>query len=343
MYRATAIFFAIFLYILLAPHSISVPQFNSASTGYLGPVVTETKMIFLGDIMLGRYTETLINETGPKYILEHVSSFLKPYEYVIANFEAPITQTHKQTPSGNFQFSVASSSVAAIDSIVTHVSLANNHTGDFGTSSILYTQDVLKSHAIQSFGLPHLVSTTTVATIMHGDTTLYLLGINHVATTHSSTSIETLRSLQQDRALQIVFVHWGDEYELQHSAAQEKFAKQLIDAGADVIIGHHPHVVQDIGWYNGVPIFYSLGNFVFDQYFSADVQTHLGVEMALIDTQIEFRLIPFTSIDSPSSPKLMTVDEKNIFLEALSERSDPVVADSIKHGYLRIDEILASS
>ncbi len=66
----------------------------------------------------------------------------------------------------------------------------------------------------------------------------------------------------------IISFHWGEEYKTTHNARQETLAHKAIDAGADLIIGHHPHVIQDIETYNGKPIVYSLGNFIFDQSFS---------------------------------------------------------------------------
>lgn len=65
----------------------------------------------------------------------------------------------------------------------------------------------------------------------------------------------------------IVNIHFGTEYQKKHNKTQENIAHTLVDNGAAIIIGHHPHVVQDSETYKGVPIYYSLGNFIFDQPF----------------------------------------------------------------------------
>jgi len=90
----------------------------------------------------------------------------------------------------------------------------------------------------------------------------------------------------------IVHIHWGTEYQHQFNQQQEKIGHALIDAGADIIIGHHPHVVQGMEIYKNKPIFYSLGNFIFDQYFSPDTQEGLAVGLKLTNNKISATLFP---------------------------------------------------
>jgi poly-gamma-glutamate synthesis protein (capsule biosynthesis protein) len=75
----------------------------------------------------------------------------------------------------------------------------------------------------------------------------------------------------------VVNVHLGEEYKEISNTRQRQLGHSLIDLGADVIIGHHPHVVEEMEIYKNRPIYYSLGNFVFDQYFSVPTQQGLGV------------------------------------------------------------------
>jgi poly-gamma-glutamate synthesis protein (capsule biosynthesis protein) len=84
----------------------------------------------------------------------------------------------------------------------------------------------------------------------------------------------------------VVSYHWGDEYETRHNADQEKRATAAIDAGADLIIGHHPHVVQEVVPYKHGYIAYSLGNFVFDQNFSPDTSWGLTLKVTVKDKKI---------------------------------------------------------
>jgi poly-gamma-glutamate synthesis protein (capsule biosynthesis protein) len=78
-----------------------------------------------------------------------------------------------------------------------------------------------------------------------------------------------------------VYAHWGDEYEKKPNSGQREFAHRLVDAGADLVIGSHPHVVQTKELYNDKWIYYSLGNFVFDQYFNDSVRCGAVVTVSL--------------------------------------------------------------
>ena len=96
----------------------------------------------------------------------------------------------------------------------------------------------------------------------------------------------------------IVNIHWGTEYKPTSNARQQYLAHLFIDNGADIIIGHHPHVIQEMEIYNNKPIFYSLGNFIFDQYWSTPTQVGLGVGLVLYKDQISTYLFPLQGTQS---------------------------------------------
>jgi poly-gamma-glutamate synthesis protein (capsule biosynthesis protein) len=87
--------------------------------------------------------------------------------------------------------------------------------------------------------------------------------------------------------LVVVSFHWGDEYQQQHNVQQERIAMAAIDAGADLIIGHHPHVIQEVKQYRDGWIAYSLGNFIFDQTFSEETMRGLALRVTLEGTRID--------------------------------------------------------
>ncbi len=94
------------------------------------------------------------------------------------------------------------------------------------------------------------------------------ISINTIETPYNFENfLERIKKYRQKNTIVIVNIHWGQEYEKKHNQKQEDMAHKMIDAGARLIIGHHPHVVQEEEIYNGIPIYYSLGNFVFDQIF----------------------------------------------------------------------------
>ncbi|WP_310602803.1 CapA family protein, partial [Anaerosporobacter sp.] len=117
-----------------------------------------------------------------------------------------------------------------------------------------------------------------------------------VFTTYDPTLlIEEIKAAKQTNDLVVVYVHWGIEKEEQPEEYQRTMAKQYIDAGADLVIGSHPHVLQGIEYYNGKPIVYSLGNFVFGH----TIERTVMLEVAINDQDIcNLRLIPCETKDA---------------------------------------------
>ena len=98
---------------------------------------------------------------------------------------------------------------------------------------------------------------------------------------------DILSGYKNDKYINIVSAHWWNEYENYHNKLQENIWKKLIDCGADVILWHHPHVIQDIQWYKNKPIVYSLGNFLFDQYFLEETKKWIYV---LVDINMSWNI-----------------------------------------------------
>jgi len=97
---------------------------------------------------------------------------------------------------------------------------------------------------------------------------------------------EDISNLGADSSVVVVSIHWGEEYETSPSTLQRKIAYELIDAGADLVIGHHPHVIQEVEVYGNGLIAYSLGNFIFDQNFSEETSRGLILEVVFSDGDI---------------------------------------------------------
>jgi poly-gamma-glutamate synthesis protein (capsule biosynthesis protein) len=128
--------------------------------------------------------------------------------------------------------------------------------------------------------------------------------------------------------------HWGEEYELIPSERQKREARLFIDAGADAVIGGHPHVVQPAETYNGKTIFYSLGNFVFDQYFSEETMKGIAIRLELKEAgggfAPSYEIIPIQS-NILSQPFKMAAETAIPFIEtfALNSSVSRVQADEI--------------
>lgn len=263
-----------------------------------------TTIRFVGDIMLGRYVEQLTDKYGDDYPFKGVHHILTEPDITIGNFEGNIPRIHYPTPSGGMQFSMTSKTMHRLAQEGFDVlSLANNHSYDNGRSAYVYTQEMCFQSNVICGGDHQFTSSNNVRIITHDGTRIGMLFLNAVFAQPTPDELKQLFTEIRDVSdVQIAYIHWGDEYALTHNSMQEKLAHELIDIGIDVIVGHHPHVIQDIEIYKNVPIFYSLGNFIFDQYFSVDVQEGLILTLEYTKTKSIFSLSVISSQLTHSQP-----------------------------------------
>lgn len=246
------------------------------------------KIIFTGDVMLGRYVETLVSRNSADYPFEKVSDRLNLANEVVINLEGPVVRgnEHIQTPDFSTSFSFHEK---VLDTFQKHnigiVNLANNHTFDKGEEKFKEMTVILKEKDIEWFGHPWDYDNKYMHSVNANGVNIHLLGYHQA--TNGNFDIEAMKESisgvveLNDRDIHIANFHFGPEYILTSSVYQKEIARAAVDAGADMVIGHHPHVVQEMEVYKGKPIFYSLGNFVFDQYFSENTQEGLAVELTL--------------------------------------------------------------
>lgn len=305
----------------LAAGRLPVPEGVYGSVGRPTPPVT---LLFVGDIMLARDVEQRINAgTDP---FAGTQSLLARADSAIGNFEASIPRTHTPTPHGGMRFSAASSSMSLLfDAGFDVLSLANNHSGDFGEAGYANTRAVCAYHGMLCVG--HYASVERHAAAVHSveGVRVGILALHTLYETPAKAHLqEQVRALAAASDLQVAYLHWGVEYETTHHPRQRALAHLLIDEGIDAVIGHHPHVVQDIEVYRNRLIAYSLGNFVFDQYFSDAVQQGLMLGMTVFEHELRYDVIPTTGAGSPAQPQLMPYDDARAFAEALFERSGTI-------------------
>jgi poly-gamma-glutamate synthesis protein (capsule biosynthesis protein) len=300
------------------------------------PSEASTTIVFAGDIMLGRYVETL-SENDHSYPFKDMSPFLKR-SIVIANLEGPVPEKHKQTPISGFTFSFPPYVPRILkEQGVTAVSLANNHMFDSGISGYEDTKQALDGAGVAHFG-GYSPTSDDFFRVRLGDKEAVVYGITMIATGwDEDQALDITRKLRREHpyAYLIAFLHWGDEYQTQN-VYQRDFAHKLIDSGVDAIIGSHPHVIQGIESYKGKPIVYSLGNFIFDQYFSKETQKGLMVEISSNWSAYDLSLIPILS--QRSVPYLAQEEEKKDVLEMVAVQSDPALRVMIRAGKIRIQK-----
>jgi poly-gamma-glutamate synthesis protein (capsule biosynthesis protein) len=150
------------------------------------------------------------------------------------------------------------------------VNLANNHTLDSGISWYISTKKYLEQVNFEYFGYiktnSSLENNVLERNIRWIKTAFHGYNFYNRFSWDINIYCNILDKYDEDKYINIVNVHWWNEYEITHNILQEKIWKKLIDCWADAIIWHHPHVIQDIQRYKNKPIIYSLGNFLFDQY-----------------------------------------------------------------------------
>lgn len=241
------------------------------------------KILFLGDVMLGRYVRTLMERNGLNYPFEKIREgntyFSGFFDKVVANLEGPIVPVPNRAQTGtNFGFAPDTADILKQNGITT-VTIANNHTLDQGQKGLESTKKYLDTSGIEHFGHPILPGEEDVLYEKIQGKNFAFIGFHDA--THKLEEEKAIALVKEVRArvdVVVIIVHWGIEYQHAPSKRQLELSHALVDAGADLIIGHHPHVVQTREEYKGVQIIYSLGNFIFDQYWSKDTQKGLAIE-----------------------------------------------------------------
>lgn len=289
-------------------------------------------ILFVGDIMMDRHVRTLMNRHGEDYPYQNIYETLENSDFVVANLEAPIIKGSPHNLVNNTVFSTPPSTPRILKENNIHlVSLANNHTLDFGINGLEQTRSYLDTEGILHAGHPSAVDESSKEIIEYNDKEIAFFSFNNIwGQLDTDAAVETIKEENDSKRIIIVAMHWGTEYSLKSNKVQQELAHRFIDAGADIIIGHHPHVVQEIEEYNGKMIFYSLGNFVFDQYFSNEVQQELAVNLKIQNDTFEFTLIPIQSHYSQIS--LMDGYARESFLNRLASRSLPSLSTQIQLG-----------
>jgi poly-gamma-glutamate synthesis protein (capsule biosynthesis protein) len=294
------------------------------------PGAAAAAIVAVGDVMLGRSVETLIDKYGSNYPFQALSEILGRAGAVIGNLEGPVNSEHVHTAKDSLTFSFSpAASRALAENHFAVLSVANNHTYDFGEKGFEETRRYLEDQSIAAVGHPRNIGRSYVYTRGINGRQFSFVSLN--ATSYfdekaATTLVGEVRSAHPETFL-ILLIHWGAEYSLIQNDAQTSLAHRLVDSGADLIVGSHPHVVQGIESYRGRLIFYSLGNFIFDQYFSRETQEGLMVRLEISGNNVNSRLIPIVS--TRSQPRIMPAARAREWLTDLASRSSPLLKNQI--------------
>lgn len=292
---------AISAYYTSQPAAGSEPQIEALAVNFAEPAAPApaptVRVQFFGDIMLDRNVARQMGSRGLDYIFEYVSGtpFLAGADLSLANLEGPFAV--KRVPTGKtiaFRFDPALAGQLkryGFDGF----SLANNHTYDMGRKNVQFTRAILKKTGLGFFGDELIEGKEYSWFVTSTIPSFAFIGLHN---TYHNPDIKkvaaALKAAREQANFVIVNVHWGEEYKNHSNKKQQALGQKLIDLGADAVIGHHPHVVQEMELYQGKPIFYSLGNFIFDQYFSTPTQQGLSVVLEFTTSSLKsFELKPF--------------------------------------------------
>jgi len=283
------------------------------------PPNTTTFMIG-GDMMFGRSVGYRYESRGYTKLFDLFGErVFWGVDAALVNLEGPITTAPVRYDPAlrSLTFLFPKKSISALSYLhIDGVSLANNHTLNHGQIGFSETRSLLKKNGISSIGDPAHVSDTSVSYFDGQGIRLAVIGVHALIDSHGT--VELIKKIKKDAHTRIlVFPHWGIEYALVHSRQQETLARSWIDAGADVIIGAHPHVIEDVDVYRGKPIIYSLGNFIFDQTFSKNTQQGLLVGGSFSDTGLSLYLFPLQT--KGFQPFLLQGKEKQTIIDRITK------------------------
>ncbi len=240
------------------------------------PPPKKLHMVAVGDIMLDRSVGQKINANGCAGIIEQVAEQLRQADITFGNLECPLSTVGPHQPSGACVFRADPKTVKVLVlGGFDIVSLANNHTLNSGAAALLQTLDHLTEAGIAYVGAArqrdHGSEPTffAVQDIRIGFLAYTDLDFSHGSHSKVDRELTRLRAqiteAQNNCNLLIVSYHWGQEYRRRPTARQVEVAHASIEAGADLVLGHHPHVLGGVEVYQKKLILYSMGNFIFDQ------------------------------------------------------------------------------
>ncbi|WP_246320388.1 CapA family protein [Paenibacillus qinlingensis] len=255
------------------------PSANAAAVQQVG-TGAQVKLTFVGDVIMASKVEDILKQKGYDYPYTNVKDFLTKADFTIANLESPIT-TRGSVQNKEYVYRSAPEALPPLKQAgVDIVNLANNHIMDYGSEGLLDTMKALDQEGIKRVGAGKDNLEAYQPTIVEKDgMKIAVFGFSRVVpeaswkaapghpgvaeTYNYKPPVEAIEKAKATADLVVVVAHWGVERDDNPDKNQKELAHRYIDAGADLVIGGHPHVLQGFEQYKGKWIAYSLGNFIF--------------------------------------------------------------------------------
>ena len=255
------------------------------------PAADTLTVLFGGDVLFDRGVRTVAEQKGYDWLLSDLTPVFKDYDAVVVNLECPVTMRHRPVKKKYIFRADTTAATALAKAGVTHAALANNHSMDQGLVGLSDTYSHLQARGITAIGYaeqpellrqPTIIGDGKIKIAVFNAVTIAIENwfatpapgkpaVNYTSDQQVAADIRLYHSMHPDIPI-VVFVHWGEELHTIPSHRQQICAAAFVAAGASAVIGQHPHVVQspdrDINgpWIAGeAPVWYSIGNLVFDQ------------------------------------------------------------------------------
>jgi|GEM_PF-778006 poly-gamma-glutamate synthesis protein (capsule biosynthesis protein) len=314
------------------PFAQWIAEFDQRVAAEKAKAQTSFSLFLAGDVMLSRNVEaTMLQKNDFSYCFVDMRKLVSGADLAFANLESPIV-AGDPVPTGSFSFranpkSAESLQLAGFDVL----GLTNNHFGNFGREGMKATFDYLTDKGIDYVGAGKNIFEMKNPVIRQvKDTKVAFLAYGYGPDNYASTTrqagmalmndeqlVKDLKTAKEQADVVIVSMHDGIEYVNEPNDSQKHFAHLAIDNGADLVVGHHPHVVQQMEVYNGRYIFYSLGNLVFDQMWSEDTREGLSLVINFNKNVVDSIDYYPTVIENYCRPRLATQEESVKILDKL--------------------------
>ena len=298
------------------------------------PINANTSILFTGDVELSTYVQSAYDAGGINSIAsQDIQSLMKDATFTMINNEFCFSERGQQAADKQFTFRVNPSYVSALTELGVDIAgLANNHVLDFGHDALTDTFTTLTDAGIDFTGAGNSLEEASKLIVKTDEAgrTYGFLAASHVIPTGSwnvlnsqpgefcfydeTDLLEAIKTARPQVDYLFVMVHWGVERTIELEDYQVNDGHKMIDAGADAVIGMHSHCLQPIEYYNGKPIFYSLGNFIFNQTIPSGGGG--AVEFTIDENDVvNYRIIPIKANGTCTS-----LDEAGIkYIESISE------------------------
>jgi poly-gamma-glutamate capsule biosynthesis protein CapA/YwtB (metallophosphatase superfamily) len=323
----------------IPPSSSTTSTISSTTTSTTEPPPPPLTVAAGGDVLGDRQVGTFIDHNGGEAVLANVEPFMDEASIAFVNLECPLSDKGTRKVAKEYTFRGRPALAQGLMSAgIDVVSLANNHTLDYGPAALLDTiarlDDAGVAHAgagadaaaaqapallISPAGVVAVLAFTEI--IPGGfSATGKQPGVN-ATTPDREKLLAAIASAKKKADFVIVSFHWGTEYTERANEDQRRLAHQAIDAGADLVLGHHPHVIQGLELYHDKLIAYSLGDFVFDHYSRKTGEAFVLQVTMTREGAPSLEVVPVYLSDSTGVPAPVTGEEADTILTRLTRLS----------------------